>query len=77
MPKDQVLVGWHPIPFLLPLLFHSGKTETSRLEDGTLLTHTYGYGTDHGWVLFLLGSIVFVLFQYLARMPRAVASRHV
>ncbi len=68
--RDIRLIDLKPIIFLTPLLFHSRKTVSTILEDGTELSHSYGYGTDFGWLLFVLGSLVFVLFQIVMKLEQ-------
>ena len=65
------MVSFWPIAYLLPLFFHSHTTSVSVLKDGTKMTHSYGYGTDYGLTLFLLGALVMILFQLVVEMEYA------
>ena len=66
--KEKSLFSVWPIACLLPLLFHSHRTIVTKLEDGTILTRSSGYGTDLGTGIFLLGALAIVLFQVVAEL---------
>ncbi len=66
--KGKRLVSFWPILYLLPLLIHNHRISTILLQDGTTVTHSYGYGTEYGRTLFLLGALVIILFQLVAEM---------
>lgn len=69
--KAEKLISLKPVLLLLPLLAHFHTTSAERLMDGTVVHRSYGYGTDVGWVLFLLGTALIILFQIVVRLERA------
>jgi hypothetical protein len=69
VPRDVKLIIWWPLLLLLPLFTHVDYS-LSQSENGTTISNTCGYGSDHATLLVLLAAGVIIAFQAFSSLKK-------